>query len=97
LRPLGIRFPAEVLQQLRYGRGVDNRRLKAAGYRYRFTTREALVKLAEYLRVRPLLEGRRGGYRYEREVENFLRYSPSVRNRPARGPENVARGVRDDG
>ena len=29
---LGIRIPPEMLQQLRFGRGLDNRRLKAAGY-----------------------------------------------------------------
>ncbi len=86
----GIRIPDEVLQQLRYGRGIDNRRLKAGGYRYQFTTREAVGKLAEHHRVAPLLEGRQGSYRYEREVEAFLRYSPSVRDRPARGPQNVA-------
>ena len=96
LAPFGVRLPEEVQRQLRYGRGVDNRKLKAAGYRYQFTTREAILKLAEYFRVAPLLQGRQGGYRYEREVENFLRYSPSVRNRPARGPENVTPGVRGE-
>ena len=93
----GIALPAEVLQQLRYGRGIDNRKLKAAGYRYQYTTREAVLKLAEFFRVASLLEGRSGGYRYEREVEAFLRYSPSVRTRPAAGPKNVAPGGRDDG
>ncbi len=90
----GLALPPEVLRQLRYGRGLDNRRLKAAGYRYAYTTREAIVKLAEHFRVAPLLAGRERGYRYEREVEEFLRYSPSVRHGPDRRPRNVAPGER---
>jgi UDP-glucose 4-epimerase len=81
LRPLGVRVPAEVLNQLRYGRGLDNRRLKAAGYMFGFTSRETVLKYAEALRARPLLRGEAEPYRYEREVEEFLRWSPSVRRR----------------
>jgi UDP-glucose 4-epimerase len=80
LRRLGVRIPPEVLNQLRYGRGLDNRALKGAGYAYGFTSREAVLRHAEAQRVRPLLEGS-GGYRYEREVEEFLRWSPNVRRR----------------
>ena len=52
LRRAGLRFPSELLNQLRYGRGLDNRRLKAAGYEYRYTTREAVQRFAEHLRLR---------------------------------------------
>jgi UDP-glucose 4-epimerase len=79
LNRLGLRIPVEMLNQLRYGRGIDNRKLKAAGYRYRYTTREAVGRYAEHLRTRRLLSGVREPYRYEREVEDFLRWSPSVR------------------
>jgi UDP-glucose 4-epimerase len=79
LRLTGIRVPQEMAQQLRYGRGVDNRRLKAAGVPLRYTTREAVQRFAEALRVRELRQGHGQPYRYEREVEEFLRYSPSVR------------------
>jgi UDP-glucose 4-epimerase len=81
LRPLGIRISAEVLNQLRYGRGLDNRRLKGAGYAYGYTSREAVLKHAEALRARPLRRGEGEPYRYEREVEEFLRWSPSVRRK----------------
>ncbi|HEX2125404.1 MAG TPA: NAD-dependent epimerase/dehydratase family protein [Thermoleophilaceae bacterium] len=81
LRPLGIRVPDEVRRQLRYGRGLDNRKLKAAGYAYGFTSREAVLKHAEAMRARPLLRGEGEPYRYEREVEDFLRWSPSVRRK----------------
>jgi UDP-glucose 4-epimerase len=84
LRGLGVRVPAEVLQQLRYGRGLDNRKLKATGWRNAHTTREAVAGYAEALRVKPLLAGDPRGYRYEREVEEFLRWSPHVR-RPETG------------
>jgi UDP-glucose 4-epimerase len=79
---LGLRIPPEMLQQLKFGRGLDNRRLKAAGYTYRYTTRETVQAHAEAMRLRPLLHGGDAPYRYEREVEEFLRRSPTVRNRP---------------
>jgi hypothetical protein len=68
-------------RQLRYGRGLDNRKLKHAGFRYRYTSREAVLSHAEALRVRRLTGGTGEPYRYEREVEEFLRLSPSVRRR----------------
>jgi UDP-glucose 4-epimerase len=76
---IGIRIPDEVLQQLRYGRGLDNRALKQSGYRFRLTTREAVQAFGQALRLAPLRENGEAPYRYEREVEEFLRYSPSVR------------------
>ena len=81
LRLAGLRIPDEVVQQLRYGRGLDNRKLKAAGVTLRYTTREAVQRFAEDLRVQELRRGAGAPYRYEREVEEFLRYSPSVRRR----------------
>jgi UDP-glucose 4-epimerase len=81
LRPAGIRLPAEVLNQLRYGRGQDNRKLKGAGYAFGYTSREAVLKHGEALRVRSLRRGDGEPYRYEREVEEFLRWSPSVRRK----------------
>jgi UDP-glucose 4-epimerase len=79
LRRVGVDIPDEVLQHLRFGRGLDNRKLKASGYRFSYTTREAVAKFREALQVAPLLRTGQEPYRYEREVEEFLRYSPSVR------------------
>jgi UDP-glucose 4-epimerase len=81
LRRLGLRVGPEVTRQLRYGRALDNRRLKATGFRFRYTTRETVIKLREHQRLDPLLRGERDtpAYRYEREVEEFLRWSPYVR------------------
>jgi UDP-glucose 4-epimerase len=79
LKLAGVRIPDEMARQLRYGRGLDNRKLKAAGFTPRYTTREAVQKYAEDLRVAELRRGDGTPYRYEREVEEFLRYSPSVR------------------
>jgi UDP-glucose 4-epimerase len=80
LSRLGVRVPPEMLQQMRFGRGLDNRKLKATGFRYRYTTRETVGKLAEYQRLHPIVRGVNEPYRYEREVEDFLRWSPHVRN-----------------
>jgi UDP-glucose 4-epimerase len=90
LRLAGLRIPDEMARQLRYGRGVDNRRLKAAGVTLRYTTREAVQRFAEELRVRDLRDTDSQPYRYEREVEEFLRYSPSVRRRTERNADPSA-------
>jgi UDP-glucose 4-epimerase len=79
LKRLGLRIPPEMLAQLRFGRGVDNRKLKAAGAPLRYTTRETVQAFAEHLRVAAIRGDAAAPYRYEREVEEFLRYSPSVR------------------
>jgi UDP-glucose 4-epimerase len=76
-----------VLGQLRYGRGIDNRKLKATGARLAHTTRETVVDHGEQLRVRPLLSSSGHEYRYEREVEEFLRWSPHVRRREGEGAQ----------
>jgi hypothetical protein len=80
LRRVGVNIPPEALNQLRFGRGLDNRRFKASGFRYGYTSREAVLKLGEHLRIHPLVRGAREPYRYEREVEDFLRWSPHVKN-----------------
>ena len=86
LRRVGVRIPPEAMNQLRFGRGLDNRRYKAAGFHYQHTSREAVLKLGEHLRLSPVVRGAREPYRYEREVEEFLRWSPHVRNaRDAKG------------
>jgi UDP-glucose 4-epimerase len=85
LRRLGVRIPPEMASQLRYGRALDNRKLKSTGFRFRYTTRESVVKFAQHLRLQSVLRGVREPYHYEKEVEDFLRWSPSVRNRTAPG------------
>jgi UDP-glucose 4-epimerase len=98
LRRAGVRIPPETLALLRYGRALDNRRLKATGYRYRFTTRETVLDLRRRQRLAPFVDAR-PAYRYEREVEAFLRRSPSVRpaalpaGRPAEPPANRPAGA----
>jgi UDP-glucose 4-epimerase len=79
-RRLGLEIPLEMLGQLRFGRGLDNRKLKATGFRYRYTSRESILRLGEHMRLHPILREVREPYRYEREVEEFLRWSPNVRD-----------------
>jgi UDP-glucose 4-epimerase len=91
LRRLGFRIPDEMAELLRFGRGVDNRAYKATGFHYGYTSREAMIKLGEHMRVQPVMKGVERGYRYEREVEEFLRWSRHVRERGKadRPPEGV--------
>jgi UDP-glucose 4-epimerase len=94
LRRAGVPLTGEMLRMLRFGRALDNRLLKATGFRYKYTTRETGMKLREHQRLASLLKGSSEGYRYERELEEFLRYSPSVRaaNAAPKLPSNVAAG-----
>jgi UDP-glucose 4-epimerase len=86
LSRLGLRIPPEMHNQLRFGRGVDNRRYKASGFDYGYTSRETVLALGEHLRLHPLLRGAAEPYRYEREVEEFLRWSPHVRGNRRKQP-----------
>jgi UDP-glucose 4-epimerase len=88
LRRLGFRIPDEMNNLLRFGRGVDNRRFKATGFQYGFTSRETVIRLGEHYRLEPVMRGRDDSYTYEREVEDFLRWSPHVRRTSQR--EGVA-------
>jgi UDP-glucose 4-epimerase len=72
-----VDLPPELLSMLRYGRGVDNRRLKATGFEYRFTSAGAVESFAEASRLRRTI-GAEQGYTYERDVEDFFRHSPAV-------------------
>jgi UDP-glucose 4-epimerase len=93
----GVNIAPEVLGLLRYGRGLDNRKLKASGYRYRYTSREAVIKLREHQRLAAIVGANQDAYRYERDLEEFLRRSPSVRptaRRPEPAPANLAPGER---
>jgi UDP-glucose 4-epimerase len=96
LRRLGLRVPVEMLRELRFGRGLDNRRLKASGYRFRYTSREAVQRLRAHQRLRPLLRSGGEAYRYEREVEEFLRWSPSVQATDS-APDGAGDGGAADG
>ncbi len=95
LRSLGLPIPDEMIGQLRFGRGLDNRLLKATGFDYEFTTRETVLKLVEHQRLAPVLRAAGQGYTYEREVDDFLKRSPLVdRDGPsAAAAENEPFGI----
>jgi UDP-glucose 4-epimerase len=74
---------------------VDNRKLKATGFRYQYTSREAVLNLGEHMRLRPVMAGVSEPYRYEREVEEFLRWSPHVRRDEPTGRRREDAGLFD--
>jgi UDP-glucose 4-epimerase len=101
LRRAGVPIQSEMLPSLRFGRALDNRRYKATGFVYQHTTRETVLRLREQQRLEPILRGAVGtSYRYESAVEEFLRFSPSVRQSNVRPsplpPANSAPGERSD-
>jgi UDP-glucose 4-epimerase len=77
-----VEMPPELLALLRYGRGVDNRRLKQAGFEYRYTTAGAVDSFVRAHRLRSTVGDVRPAYIYERDVENFFRHSPAVIRSP---------------
>ena len=74
---LGVELPPELLDLLRYGRGVDNARLKGHGFEYRYTSAGAVENFARAARLQRAV-GAEPAYRYEHDVEQFFRHSPSV-------------------
>jgi len=72
-----VELPPELLDLLRYGRGVDNRRLKEAGYDFRFTSAGTVADFVKSMRLRQL-GGPGTDYQYERDVEAFFKHSPAV-------------------
>lgn len=91
LRRLGITLPDEMLAQLRFGRGIDNRAIKATGFHFRYTSRETVLHLRDRLRLDPVAGRQKSQYSYEPAVEDFLRHSPHVdRTRSDPGREDAA-------
>jgi UDP-glucose 4-epimerase len=78
LTRLGIELTPELIDLLRFGRGVDNRRLQRAGFRYGYTSAGTVEAFVESMRLRETFGSASTGYRYERDVENFFRHSPAV-------------------
>jgi UDP-glucose 4-epimerase len=77
LRRIGVELPPELLELLKYGRGVDNRRLQRAGFKYHYTSAGTVKAFVEALRLRNIV-GPEPGYTYQRDVEQFFRHSPAV-------------------
>lgn len=84
---LGLGLAPEVLDLLRYGRGIDPGKLVRAGFRYSHTTLSALQDFVEAQRLRATVGEVTPSYRYETDVEAFFRHSPAVVNRPASAPD----------
>jgi UDP-glucose 4-epimerase len=78
LRKLGVPLPDELLDLMRYGRGIDNRRLKRAGFDYQYTSAGAVKAFVEALRLRGTVGDDPPTYHYERDVEAFFRHSPAI-------------------
>jgi UDP-glucose 4-epimerase len=73
-----LELPPELLDLMRYGRGLDNRRLKQAGFQYRYTSAGAVQNFAGAIRLQRTVGERRPEYHYDQDVEAFFRHSPAV-------------------
>jgi UDP-glucose 4-epimerase len=71
-------LPPEVLMLLRYGRTLDNGRLKRAGFTYRHTSAGTVQAFARGLRLARTVGDTNPTYEYQSDVETFFRHSPAV-------------------
>lgn len=71
-------MPPELEDLLRYGRGIDTRRLVAAGFDFRYTSAGAVRNFSRALHLRRGAGRPPASYKYEHDVEQFFRHSPSV-------------------
>jgi UDP-glucose 4-epimerase len=79
LQRLGlVDLAPEVIELLKYGRGVDNRAFKDAGFEYQFTSAGAVEAFVQAVRLRRTVNTKDIDYRYEEDVEQFFRHSPAV-------------------
>lgn len=85
LQRLGlVDFAPEVIELLKYGRGIDNRAFKEAGFTYEHTSAGAVEAFVQAMRLRDTVGGDQINYRYEEDVEKFFRHSPAVqRDQPS--------------
>ncbi len=83
LRAAGVvHLTPELLSLLRYGRGVDNRAFKDAGFTYLFDTAATVADHVGSLRLRRTVGSASPTYRYQQDVEEFFRRSPAVAREP---------------
>jgi UDP-glucose 4-epimerase len=75
-------LPAEALDLLRFGRGVDGSRFRRAGFTYLFDTAGAVADHVGALRLRRAVGAHQPDYRFEGDVEAFFRHSPAVLSAP---------------
>ena len=79
LRRLGlVNLAPELIELLKYGRGIDNRAFKHAGFRYQYTTAAAVEAYVQALRLAKTVGSKEIDYRYEEDVEHFFRRSPAI-------------------
>ncbi|MGI8664169.1 MAG: NAD-dependent epimerase/dehydratase family protein [Acidimicrobiales bacterium] len=78
LRRLGMDLPPELVELMKFGRGVDNRRFKDAGFRYEHTSAGTVKDFVAAQRLRRIGLSAEPEYHYERDVEQFFRHSPAV-------------------
>jgi UDP-glucose 4-epimerase len=73
-----LEFPPEMGSLLRYGRGVDTRKLKATGFVYRYSSAGTVESFVRALHLRRTVGKDHPAYTYEQNVEQFFQHSPSV-------------------
>ena len=73
-----VKVTPELMELMKYGRGIDNTKFKTAGFSYKYTTSAAVAKFCELNQLRINLGKTKPEYKYQKDVESFFKHSPSV-------------------
>ena len=76
-------LPQELVDLLRFGRGIDTTKIESTGFRFHKTSAGAVQGFCEQLRLERSTGAAPATYRYEHDVEQFFRHSPAVIDRNA--------------
>lgn len=76
-------LPSELVALLRYGRGMDTTRFAETGFEYGSTSLDAVHAFARAIRLHKGVGRPEPHYRYQEDVEHFLRHANSVAHRAA--------------
>lgn len=73
-----IEAPNDLIQLMKYGRGLDTTRFKSLGFRFNYDTLAAVEKFARENRLRKTIKPDEKAYQYQKDVELFFKHSPAI-------------------
>jgi len=73
-----LEAPNDLIELIKYGRGLDNSRLKEAGFLYKYDTLQATEAFARANRLTKTIGKNEPGYKYQKSVELFFKHSPAI-------------------
>ncbi len=73
-----VTITPELMDLMKYGRGINNTKIKQTGFSYKYTTSAAVAKFCKLNQLRINLGRAKPEYKYQKEIESFFKHSPAV-------------------